>query len=113
MAGKESERKIAQLQTLEQNIQNISLQKQNFQSQLIEVDNALLEIGKASGQAYKIIGAIMVASEKEDLKKELEGKKEVLDLRINSIEKQENQLKERAANLQKEVLVELKENDKQ
>lgn len=113
MASKESERKIAQLQTLEQNIQNVSLQKQNFQSQLIEVENALLEIRKTSGQAYKIIGAIMVASKTEDLKKELEGKKEVLNLRINSIEKQENQQKERAASLQKEVLAELKEDDKQ
>ena len=55
--NKEQENKIAKLQTLEQNIQNYSLQKQNFQSQLIEVDNALYELKKSKGQAYKIVGA--------------------------------------------------------
>ena len=112
MVDKESERKIAQLQTLEQNIQNVSLQKQNFQSQLLEVDNALAEIVKSKGQAYRIIGAIMVASGNEDLRKEMEGKKEVLNLRIGAIEKQENQLKEKAEHLQKEVLGAINKSDK-
>ena len=91
--NKEQENKIAKLQTLEQNIQNYSLQKQNFQSQLIEVDNALYELKKSKGQAYKIVGAVMIASEKEDLTKDLESKKEIINLRIKTLEKQENQLK--------------------
>lgn len=108
--NKETENKIAQLQMLEQNIQNISLQKQNFQSQVIEMDTALSEIEGAKGQVYKIIGAVMVASDKKNLKKELEDKKEVFSLRIKAVEKQENQLKEKAETLQKEVLEQLKEN---
>lgn len=103
-ANKETEAKITQLQILEQNIQNFLMQKQTFQSQLIEVDNALEELDKTQGKTYKIVGAIMISAKKEDLKKDLQGKKEALDLRIKSIEKQENQLKDKAAKLQSEVL---------
>ena len=109
--NKETENKIAQLQMLEQNIQNFLVQKQTFQTQLIEVDNALEELDKSKDKSYKIIGAIMVAADKEDLKKELNSKKEILYLRIKSIEKQENQLKEKASSLQSEVLNQIKNKD--
>ncbi len=107
--NKDTQLKIEQLQILEQNIQNFSMQKQQFQSQGIELDNALAELKKPTEKVYKIIGNIMVASEKENVKKELEGKKEVINLRINAVDKQTNQLKEKASKLQQEVLEKLKE----
>jgi len=76
---------------------------------LVEIDNALEELEKSKGNTYKIIGSIMVASEKESLKKDINSKKEILDLRIKSIEKQENQLREKASNLQSEVLQKIKD----
>ncbi len=106
--NKETEGKIAQLQMMEQNIQNLLMQKQTFQSQLIEVDSALEEVDKSKGETYKIVGAIMISAEKEDLKKDLQGKKQVLDLRISTLEKQENQLKDKASKIQKEVLEHIK-----
>ncbi len=73
--SKETEQKIAQLQLYEQSLQNILIQKQQFQSQSLEIDSALKEL-EATKEAYKIVGNIMVASKKEDLKKDLESKKE-------------------------------------
>ena len=105
----EIDNKVAQLQMIEQDIQNILMQKQALQSQLIELNNALEELEKSKGQVYKIIGAVMVSSNKEDLKKELNEKKEVVELKIKNVEKQENQLKEKASNLQSEVLSQIKE----
>ncbi len=104
----ESEAKIEQLQALEQNIQNFLIQKQNFQSQLIEITNAYEELEKTKGKAYKIIGAVMIDTDKEELKKELNNKKETLNIRIRAVEKQENQLKEKASKLQEEVLHQIK-----
>src|SRR3989344_376423 len=101
---KETENKIAQLQVLEQNIQNVLAQKQSFQSNLIELDNALNEVTVAKSKLYKIVGNIMVVSDKESITNELSSKKEIINLRIKSVEKQENQLKEKAASLQGEVL---------
>lgn len=105
---KETEEKIGRMQLLEQNMQNLMMQKQQFQSQLIEVTSALEEL-ETTEKAYKIIGNIMVLSKKDDLKKDLESKKEMVELRIKSIEKQESELKEKAKGLQEEVLKEMKD----
>ncbi len=101
---KETEQKIAQLQLIEQNMQKFLMQKQTFQGQEMEVDNALQELEKLKGAAYKITGGIMVAADKEELKKELQSKKDIIALRLKSIQKQEDALKEKAENLQAEVM---------
>ncbi len=109
MTEKDTQTKIEQLQLLEQNIQNFSMQKQQFQSQAIEIDNALAEIKKGPEKVYKIISNVMILSEKDSIKKELENKKEVINLRIKAVDKQTDQLKEKASKLQQEVLEKLKE----
>jgi len=99
----ESREKVQQLQLIEQNLRSSLLQRQNLQTQLVEVESALGEIEKTDA-AYKIIGNIMVALPKDQLKKELGEKKEFLSLRLQSLEKQEEKLRSRANQLQSEVL---------
>ncbi|MBI3033779.1 prefoldin subunit beta [Candidatus Woesearchaeota archaeon] len=106
--SKDTEEKIQQLQIFEQNLQNLMLQKQAMQMQLVESESALGELEK-TGTAYRIIGSIMVSSDKDELKSLLGGKKETTELRIKTIEKQEKLIRERATKLQKEVLGEIKE----
>jgi len=103
----ETQQKISQLQLFEQSLQNVLIQKQQFQSQLVEIESALKEIGTAK-EVYKIVGNIMVDSKKEDLKKELTSKKEMVELRIKTIEKQEKNIKEKATKMQSEVLEKIK-----
>ncbi len=103
---KETQEKIQELQIIEQNIQSFLMQKQNFQSRLAEVDSAIKELEKG-GDSYKIIGNIMVKAEKNDLKKELKQKKEVFEIRIKNIEKQEEKIKENASKLQEEIMKEM------
>lgn len=105
--SKEMEEKISELQMMEQNMQSFLLQKQTFQSQLVEVESALSEIEKTP-TAYKILGNIMVAANKDELKTELDQKKEMLTLRIRTLEKQETKLKEKASKMQGEVVEEMK-----
>lgn len=100
---KETEGKIQQLQLLEQNLQAFLMQKQNFQTQLAETESALKEL-KDAKQAYKIVGNIMISSKKEELQEYLKDKKEKTELRLKTLEKQEERIKERAQSLQKEVL---------
>lgn len=106
--NQETEKKIQQLQLLEQNLQNVLMQKQAFQMQLMESENAIKELDKTKKDAYKIIGTIMVSSSKEELKKELKEQKEVLDLRLKNLDKQEKNFKEKAEDIQKEVMKEIK-----
>ena len=103
---KEIQDKIGQIQLIQQNLHNFSSQRQQFQIQQTEVETALGEIEKTS-KTYKIIGNIMVAMEKSDIKKELEEKKQMLTIRINSVEKQEAAMRERAETIQKEVMSKL------
>jgi len=103
MADKESEENIMQLQLLEQNIQNFLMQKQQFQVQLSEVESALENL-KDAKKAYKIVANIMIDAKKEDLESELKQKKEVLEIRIKNLEKQEEKIREKSQKLQKEVL---------
>ena len=77
--------KINQLSMMEQNIQNFALQKQQFQAQLLEIESAEKEL-KESKEAFKIIGNIMVSTDKETLKKDLSEKKETLKTRIESFD---------------------------
>jgi prefoldin beta subunit len=107
MPSDETEEKIQQLQLLEQNLQNLLVQKQTLQLQMMEMESALNEL-KNVKSAYKIIGNIMVSSEKEALEKELTNKKETTELRIKSVEKQERSAREKASKLQEEVLGKLK-----
>ena len=103
-----SEEKINQLQMYEQSLQGLLVQKQHFQSQLTEIDSALKEID-SSKDSFKIIGNIMVKTSKDDLKKELTEKKSSLTLRIGTLEKQEEGLKDKAKNLQSEVMKNMKD----
>lgn len=100
---KDAEKKLGQLQLLEQSMQNLLMQKQQFQLQQVEIESALKELEKTK-EAYKIVGNIMVLSKKEDLVAELGSKKDIIELRIKNMEKQEEQLREKASKLQSEVL---------
>jgi prefoldin beta subunit len=105
---KDMEREKEELQILGQNLQNNLLQKQAFQSQLIEIENALRELEASKDDCYKIVGNIMIKSDKSTLVKDLNAKKEVLELRIKTVEKQEDKLKEKFQEKQKEVIKDLK-----
>ena len=50
----------------------------------------------------------MVKCKKEDLEKDLKAKKEAIELRIKTLEKQETQMKEKSKTLQEEVMKKLK-----
>lgn len=109
-SDKETEQKISQLQLLEQGIQNFNLQKQQFQSKLMETDSALEELN-STDTCYKIIGNIMVKSDKTSLKEQLEEDKTNINIRIKAVEKQEEAIRQKAKAIQEEVIKEMKQKE--
>ena len=103
MTNTQTQENIQQLQAIEQNMQHLLKQRQQFQMQLLEVESALEEL-KKTDKAYRIIGNIMVASEKSDLEKELTEKKDRIGIRVKSFEKQETSLKDQAKALREEIM---------
>jgi len=106
----ETENKINQLSMLEQNLQNLGLQKQQFQNQNLEIESALSEI-ETSEESFKIIGNLMVKVGKEKIKNDLNDKKETIQLRIKTLEKQEEKFREKTKGLQDEILKNIKGNE--
>ncbi|MBT3298679.1 prefoldin subunit beta [archaeon] len=100
---------LIQLQLLQQNLQNILMQKQQFQQELIEVESALNELPNSKG-SYQIHGKLMICKNTDELIKELSDKKELINLRFKSIEDQEKKIKENIENVQKKFLSEVNNN---
>ena len=102
----ETEQDINQLSVYEQNMQYIGQQRQKFQAQLLETESAMNEIGDKK-TAYKIIGNIMVKTDSEKLIEDLKSKMDILNVRIESIKKQEETVRKKIEELQKKVMKKL------
>lgn len=96
-----NERKFEEIQALEQSLQHTLLQKQAFQMEVSETISALREIEKAGDEVYKIIGQLMIKSDKSKIKEELSNKEKLLSLRIRSLDKQEQSILEKIDSLKK------------
>lgn len=107
---KETESKIKELQTLEHSLQSILMQKQAFQMELGETENAIEELGKTKEDVYKIVGNIMIKQAKEETLKDLKNKKDLILLRLKSMAGQEKSLADDSEKLRKDVLSKIKNN---
>jgi len=92
----EAQQILIDLQNFQQQMQTVLIQKESLNLQSGEIEKALEELKKATTEdVYKAVGPILIKSTKKDLEEELGEKKETLDLRLKSLQKQEDRLKER------------------
>jgi prefoldin beta subunit len=104
----ETQKKIQELQSMEHGLQSILMQKQAFEMELNDSENALSEVTKSGDEVFKIVGQIMIKTNKAEVVKELTHKKELLTLRLKSIEKQEAGLSKDLDELKEEVMKKIK-----
>ena len=89
----ELEKSLMEYQNLERQLQTIVLQKHQLQLQLNEVNMAQEELKKTKGEVYKSIGSVMMKSSKDDAEKDLKEKKDLTNIRISTLGKQEEKLR--------------------
>lgn len=101
-----SQIRVEELGLIEQSLQNLLMQKQVFQMELIEITNALEELKKlkSNEEVFKIVGSLMIKANKDETEKELIRKRDLVNLRITAIEKQEEDLKKKLLSVREEVL---------
>ncbi len=104
----EQNKNIEEMQILEQKLQNLFLQKQSFQMELSETQTALKEIENSGDDIFKVVGQLMIKTEKLKVNEELSNKEKILDLRMKSIEKQESSLMEELGKLRDKVMKTMK-----
>ena len=96
---------LVRLQQLQQTYQVVMSQRQQLEREQLEVDRALGELEKMSDKAivYKSLGAILAKSSRKKLIEELTERKELLDMRIKVITRQQGRTEEQLKNLQQRV----------
>ena len=100
-----SESKIQELTFIEQNLQNLLFEKQALNLELSEVESALIQITNSNDEVFKLLGNLLVRHNKTKMLEELEEKKKILELRLNSLEKQEELLSKKLVDLRKEIII--------
>ncbi len=99
--------KIQEMQMLEQNLQNLLMQKQAFQMEISETIAALKEVETSKDKVFKVIGQLMIETEKGKMQEELKAKEKILETRINAIKKQEAPLTEQLEKFREELMKEM------
>ncbi len=97
---------LTQFEQVRQQLQLLTTQRIQIESQLREITNSLEELNTKSKNAvvYKKVGGIFVkVDDHKALKNSLAEQKETFDVRMKTLERQEKQLKERYSDLQKDI----------
>ena len=96
--------KVMQFQSLQQQLQVIVAQKQQFIMRAKDTDNALEDLeGMKEGKVYKVSGPLMMETSMEKSKKDLAEEKDTAEARIKILEGQEKKLTEKLKGLGEEL----------
>ncbi|MCK5563211.1 prefoldin subunit beta [Candidatus Bathyarchaeota archaeon] len=104
------QQRLLRLQQLQQTLQSVLTQKQQLELGLTEVEQALSELEKLTKQAviYKSVGSLLVKAKKKKVTKELKEQKELLNMRISVLGKQEGRLRTQLKDLQTKLQQDLR-----
>ncbi len=104
MVSKQEEQLFNQAQLYQQHIQNILAQKGALNLELREIKKALEDLEKTEDESvYKISGPILIKTKTESVKKELKDKEELINLKMDTIEKQEKKIRSKIEELREKI----------
>lgn len=104
MPQNQSDQLLLQAQQFQQQMHGIVLQKEGLGMQMMEISNALEELEKApQGDVYKMAGPLLIKSGKEEIRKDLQEKRELIDLKIKTLEKSEQKIRLRIDELRERL----------
>ncbi len=90
----ETQQLLEQAQVYQQQIQGIITQKETMNMQLLEMKNALEELEKSKEtEVYKLSGPVLIKAKKTEVEKDLKEKKEIIGVRVKTLEKSEARIK--------------------
>ena len=101
----EAQEKIEELQDLQETAQQVAVQKQQAESQLTETKTALEELEGLDSDTtmYREVGELMIKTEYADAEENLNEKSDSLEIRVETLQKQEQRVREQFEKLQSEL----------
>ncbi len=102
----ELQHKLMRLQQLRDQLQNVTLRRQQVELELREVEGALDELAKLPPETtvYKSTGILFYKSDHDKLVSELTDRKETLELRVKTLQHQEDTGKKQFEAYRKQVV---------
>lgn len=95
----EIQKNLAEFQELQRQAQVMAAQRQQLSMQLEEIRMAEDGLAKADKDIYRAIGPLLIETTKADAASDLKEKKELFDVRIGVLSKQEEKLRPRMEEL--------------
>ncbi|HJJ55491.1 MAG TPA: prefoldin subunit beta [Methanocorpusculum sp.] len=99
------QQQVAMFQQVQQQLQQVSSQKLQYEMTLRETKRALEELNSVSEDTivYSSVGSILIQKKKDAVISDLKEKIDSIELRVGSLEKQEKTMADKANMLQKQV----------
>ena len=105
----ETQKKIQELQMLEQTFQQLLMQKNAFSMESNETDFIISEVEKTDGEVSRIIGnQVIIKTTKEAILEDMKKKKKLIETRMKTIDEQEKEFSEKTEALREEVMKKIK-----
>lgn len=98
------EDKIKRMQFLEQNLQSIMMQKQSFQIELNEILASISEIENSKDDIYKMVGQIMIKSDKDKILEELKTQEKLVSSKVNLLSNEEKKFNDQLKEIRNEMI---------
>ncbi len=96
-------------QLLQEQLQSLAVQKEQFTEQKVEYKEALEEIEKAKGKIYMAIGGAIIEVDKDTATKNLKEKQNSAELRLSIVTKQFDEFSKKEQSLRAEITSALKD----
>ncbi|MEM2974649.1 MAG: prefoldin subunit, partial [Candidatus Micrarchaeia archaeon] len=68
-----------------------------------EINHALEELGKATGNVYRIVGPIVLQAKKDEVSKDLQAKREDFNSKVEILSKQEERIRKNLMEMRKSL----------
>lgn len=105
----ELQKKLMEFQDLQRQLQMVSGQKQQLILQSEEIKMAEAELSKCEKGIYRFTGPLLFETTKADAGADLKDKRELFEMRVSVLEKQESKMRPKYEELRAELEKALKE----
>lgn len=104
VSEEQAQQMLAQAQIYQQQMQSIITQKETLRLQQAEIKKAIEEMDKTQEKhVYKASGPILIKASKDDVKKELSEKSELIATRLQTLERSEKKVREKIDELREKL----------
>lgn len=108
MERQELEKLTRDYQLIQEQLQALAAQKEQFSMQKEEHKEALSEVEKAAGKVFISVGGAIVETPKEEAVKKLKERQESIEMRLTLVNKQYEDFSKKEKSLREEITMALK-----